>query len=210
MVLLLGCTLESLEEHYKHWCLDPPWPGFPGGSSGKDPTSQRRRPKRCRFNPWVRKIPWRRKWLPCIVAWRITQTEEPGRLQFISSQSIRLSMHAHTAWPLQFLKALPVILMGSKVWEPVFKSTCYTPIFLFSEPSFPKFDEPPDLESHLISFFLVFQLFINLNQHIQVSVLCPSQTLHVTQGSLLHLICYLGTPLPGLFSPVFMISFVSA
>ena len=147
MVLLLGCTLESLEEHYKHWCLDPPWPGFPGGSSGNDPTSQCRRPKRCRFNPWVRKIPWRRKWLPCILAWRITQTEEPSRLQFISSQSVRLSMHAHTAWPLRFLKALLVILMGSKVWEPVFKSTCYTPIFLFSVSSFPKFDEPPDLES---------------------------------------------------------------
>ena len=145
--LLLGCTLESLEEHYKHWCLDPPWPGFPGGSSGKDPASQCRRPKRCWFDPWAQKIPWSRKWLPCIFAWRITWTEEPGRLQFISSQSTRLGMHAHTAWPLGFFKALPVILMGSKVWELLFKSTCYPLIFLFSEPSFPKFDEPPDLES---------------------------------------------------------------
>ena len=51
----------------------------------------------------------------CILDWRITWTEEPGRLQFISSQSVRLSMHAHTAWPLGFLKALPVILVGSKV-----------------------------------------------------------------------------------------------
>ena len=25
---------------------------------------QSRRRKRCRFNPWVRKIPWRREWLP--------------------------------------------------------------------------------------------------------------------------------------------------
>ena len=38
--------------------------GFPGGISGKQPTCQCRRYKRCRFNPWVRKIPWRREWQP--------------------------------------------------------------------------------------------------------------------------------------------------
>ena len=31
---------------------------------GKEPTSQCRRYKRCGFNPWVRKIPWRREWQP--------------------------------------------------------------------------------------------------------------------------------------------------
>ena len=38
--------------------------GFPGGASGKEPTYQYRRCKRCRFNPWVGKIPWRRAWQP--------------------------------------------------------------------------------------------------------------------------------------------------
>ena len=38
--------------------------GFPGGASGKESTSQCRRRKRCGFNPWVRKIPWRRAWQP--------------------------------------------------------------------------------------------------------------------------------------------------
>ena len=32
------------------------------GTSGKEPISQCCRIKRCRFHPWVRKIPWRRKW----------------------------------------------------------------------------------------------------------------------------------------------------
>ena len=32
--------------------------------SGKESTCQCRRCKRCEFNPWVRKIPWRRKWQP--------------------------------------------------------------------------------------------------------------------------------------------------
>ena len=39
-----------------------PTKGFPGGASGKDPTCQCRRLKRCRFDPWVKKIPWRKAW----------------------------------------------------------------------------------------------------------------------------------------------------
>ena len=38
--------------------------GFPGGSSGKVPACQCRRCKRLRFDPWVRKFPWIRKWQP--------------------------------------------------------------------------------------------------------------------------------------------------
>ena len=36
--------------------------GFPGGASGKEPACQCRRHRKCGFDPWVRKIPWRRKW----------------------------------------------------------------------------------------------------------------------------------------------------
>ncbi|CAN0297235.1 unnamed protein product [Rangifer tarandus platyrhynchus] len=38
--------------------------GFPGGNSGKEYTCLGRRLKRCGFNPWVGKIPWRRAWQP--------------------------------------------------------------------------------------------------------------------------------------------------
>ena len=38
--------------------------GFPGGTSGKEPTYQCRRLKRRWFDPWVGKIPWRRAWQP--------------------------------------------------------------------------------------------------------------------------------------------------
>ena len=37
---------------------------FPGGASSKEPACQCRRRKRHKFNPWVWKIPWRRKWQP--------------------------------------------------------------------------------------------------------------------------------------------------
>ena len=36
--------------------------GLPGWNSGKEFACQCKRHKRCSFNPWVRKIPWSRKW----------------------------------------------------------------------------------------------------------------------------------------------------
>ena len=41
--------------------------GFPGGASSKEPVCQGRRPKRWGFDPWIRKIPWRRAWQPAPV-----------------------------------------------------------------------------------------------------------------------------------------------
>ena len=39
--------------------------GFPGGTSGKEPICQCRRVRDApAFDPWVRKIPWRRAWQP--------------------------------------------------------------------------------------------------------------------------------------------------
>ena len=36
--------------------------GFPGGTGGKESAFQGRRYKRCVFDPWIWKIPWRRVW----------------------------------------------------------------------------------------------------------------------------------------------------
>ena len=59
--LLLGVYFET---HYKNtvcWnCM-----GFPDGA--KEPACQCRKPKRCSFDPWVRKIPRRRAWQPTSV-----------------------------------------------------------------------------------------------------------------------------------------------
>ena len=38
------------------------------------------------FNSWVGKIPWRRKWQPTPVFWRIPWTEEPVGVQSKGSQ----------------------------------------------------------------------------------------------------------------------------
>ena len=40
------------------------WGVFPAVASGEEPASQCRKHQLCRFDPWVRKIPWRRERLP--------------------------------------------------------------------------------------------------------------------------------------------------
>ena len=42
--------------------------GFPGGSVVKESACQCRRRKRRGFDPWLGKIPWRRKWQPTPVS----------------------------------------------------------------------------------------------------------------------------------------------
>ena len=56
--------------------------GFQGGASGKEPPCQCRRNKRCIFDPWVRKIPWRKAQqpIPVFLPGESPWTEEPGRL----------------------------------------------------------------------------------------------------------------------------------
>ena len=67
----------------------PVW-GFPGGTSGKEPACQCRRHKRCGFDPWVGKIPWRSKWqpTPVFLLGESPWTEESGRLQSIGLKRI--------------------------------------------------------------------------------------------------------------------------
>ena len=54
-------------------------------------TCQCRGHKRLSFDPWVGKIPWRRKWAThsIILAWKIPWTEEPGWLQSRGWQRVR-------------------------------------------------------------------------------------------------------------------------
>ena len=63
--------------------------GFLGGASGKEPAYKCRRYKRHGFDPWVRKILWRREWQPTPVflpgkLW----AEEPGGLQSLELQRV--------------------------------------------------------------------------------------------------------------------------
>ena len=61
-------------------------PCFPTDSSGKEATCQWRRHKRCRFNPWLVKILWRRTQQPTLVSqW----TEESRELHSVESHRVK-------------------------------------------------------------------------------------------------------------------------
>ena len=59
--------------------------GIPRWPSGEEPTWQCNRLKRCRFDPWVGKIPWRKAWqsTPVLLPGESPWTEEPGGLQSV-------------------------------------------------------------------------------------------------------------------------------
>ena len=65
--------------------------GLPRWHSGTESAWQCRRYKRRRFDPWVGKIPWRRKWQPTtlLLTGNFPWIEEPGRLQPMGSQRVR-------------------------------------------------------------------------------------------------------------------------
>ena len=58
--LLKLTSIESvtLFNHFIVVCMYTYIRGFPGEASGKEPACQCRRCQRCRFTPWIRKVPW--------------------------------------------------------------------------------------------------------------------------------------------------------
>ena len=109
----LKCILSEREDHSLWWVdicfpeqhfllLKNYFPLLPGGISGKQPSCQCRRCKRHRFDPWVQKMPWRKKWQPfsIILAWRIPRAEEHGGVQSMGSQRVGHNwsnlVHTHT------------------------------------------------------------------------------------------------------------------
>ena len=73
--------------------------GLPRWLSDKESTCQCRKPRRCRFNPWVGKIPWRRKWQPTSVflpGETHGQRSLESTVHRVTKSQTRLSAHTHT------------------------------------------------------------------------------------------------------------------
>ena len=66
--------------------------GFPRGAVVKNPPAcQCRSHRRCRFSPWVRKMPWRRKWqfTPVLLPGKFHGQRKLGELQSLGTQRVR-------------------------------------------------------------------------------------------------------------------------
>ena len=79
--------------------------GFPGGASSKESTYQFRRCNRCRFNPWVRKIPWNggdlvTKLCPTLaIPWILPGSSVHGILQARIVEWVAISFSRGSSWP---------------------------------------------------------------------------------------------------------------
>ena len=77
---------------------------FLDGSSGKEPSCQCRRRKKCGFDPWVGKIPWRRTWQPTP---GFLPGKSHGQRSLVSYSPwgckeldvTEATWHTHTHWP---------------------------------------------------------------------------------------------------------------
>ena len=109
--------------------------GFPGGTSGKESVCQCRRYKRCQFDPWVKKVPRRRKWLPTPVFLpaRMPQTEEPGRLQSMPSRGVRHAWATGRTHVQHVLLSIMNLLI-SVTLPPRSKAMTPAPAFLSPDP----------------------------------------------------------------------------
>ena len=72
---------------------------FPRRLSSKESACQCRR---CGFNPWIMKIPWRRKWqpTPIFLLEKSHWPEEPSRLQYMALLQSQTGLSARTHTPL--------------------------------------------------------------------------------------------------------------
>ena len=80
-----------------------------------------------RFNPWVRKSPWRREWQPSVVAWEIPCTEEPGGPESVGSQSQNLATEQQlqaAAMPAPSTHECPTSLCPSRQHPPRAQTAC--------------------------------------------------------------------------------------
>ena len=90
---------------------------LPGGFPGKEPACQCRRHERHRFNPWVRKIPWRRKWQPLQYSCLENSMDRGAWWATVHRAKVRHDLAAKV-WPYVLR-----VVYGHKKWETV--SICY-------------------------------------------------------------------------------------
>ena len=95
-------------------------PGLPKWCSSRESTCQCSRHRRCRFDPWVGKVPWRRKWQPfsSSLAW-VPCSEEHNGLQSKGCKQSDTAEHAGTS--THCLESFCAVRQG--MWTPEVEQT---------------------------------------------------------------------------------------
>ena len=111
--------------------------GFPGSANGKESACQYRRLKRWGFDPWVMKIPWRRKWLP--LQYSRPETHGQRSLEGYSPRGCKESditewlnttYMLKVNWVWKYLKCFSWPLSWPEENQRIFKNTDFQPSYI--------------------------------------------------------------------------------
>ena len=110
--------------------------GLPSWLSGKKFACQQRRHRRCGFDPWIGKIPWRRKWQP-IPVFLTGESHEQRSLAGNSPSGHReldtteqLSMHTHEPEKVQTWEGSKPFWLSFSTYEVKWKSLTCVQLFV--------------------------------------------------------------------------------
>ena len=142
-------------------------------AQGKESACQWRRHKRCVFNPWVRKIPWRRKWqpTPVFLPGKIPWTEESVGVCSMGLQRVEydlVSRHTHT-WKGIHMLAVSIYFSCITVKQ-ILNTNIYLQGF-FPEKSWEL--NMPNNESEPLSIFNL----ITISEHFETLIYRPGKVL---------------------------------
>ena len=131
-----------------------------GGASGKESAYQCRRLKRCGFDPWVRKIPWRRRraWLPLHYSCLENPVDRGLWRVIIMRHVIIIIISVESQIWLEWLSMQPTVLIISIMWYNISIVLIYLitgGLYLWS-PSSNSFSSHtlPLITTNLIAFFM--------------------------------------------------------
>ena len=129
---------------------------FPSGASGKEPSCQSRKHKRCGFNPWVRKIPWRGNGSPLQYP-RLGNPTDRGAWQATvhGAAESDTTEQAHTSFSLLSLKPL----LSHIHQPPVSLASLYLLLNLKIFHCWIKFSEAPQIIDFLLLLYFSEQFF---------------------------------------------------
>ena len=129
---VVWCFHVLLFRFARHWSIYGNYSFLPRWCSGKESTCQGRRHS---FDPWVRKIPWRRKWQPTVV-FLLGQSHGQKDLADYSLWSCKeldttewVSMSIPCYWGESFLSILPNATRIRLSWLDVWTGTISGPVW---------------------------------------------------------------------------------
>ena len=139
---------------YIHMCTD----GLPRWHSGRESAWLCWRQ---RFDPWIGKIPWRRKWQPpcsSILAWKIPWIEVPDGVQSLGSQRVGWDWACNTYVWIYGNTLFHILFLNAFIPQDIeYISLCYALVLVAQ--SCPTLCDPIDFNNaNVIILFLVSPL----------------------------------------------------